>query len=95
MNSELEKGLMLECHLSPKDFNSNANKTIWGNGGKRGGFDYNPPLDWKGIGLNVLGKYDNGNNDWLNNNGNNNEWAVAYHSTNARNLKFILEGDLE
>ncbi len=46
MNSELEKGLMLECHLSPKDFNSNANKTIWGNGGKRGGFDYNPPLDW-------------------------------------------------
>ena len=92
MNSELEKGLMLECHLSPKNFYSNANKTNWGNGGKRGGFDYNPPLVWKGIGLNVLGKYDNGNNDWLNNNGNNNEWAVAYHSTNAKVLKFILEG---
>ena len=42
MSSELEKGLLLECHLFPNNFYSNANKTNWGNGGKRGGFDYKP-----------------------------------------------------
>ena len=46
---------------------------------KRGGFNYFPPHGWIGFGLNVKGKYDNGNNDWLAKNGNKNEWAVAYH----------------
>ena len=92
MTSELEKGLILECHLSPNQLNPNANKENWGNGGKRGGYDYNPPLGWKAIGLNVLGKYDNGNNDWLANDGNQNEWAVAYHGVNTKTIRFILLG---
>ena len=46
---------------------------------KRGGYDYYEPIGWMGFGLKVLGKYDNGNNDWLACNGNKNEWAVAYH----------------
>jgi len=38
----------------------------WGVGEQRGGNEYIPPLDgWVGIGLSVLNKYDNGNNDWL------------------------------
>ena len=51
----------------------------WGEGEKRGGFDYIPPIGWKGFGLKVIDKYDNGNNDWLAYDGNKNEWAVAYH----------------
>ena len=34
-----------------------------------------------GIDLNILGKYDNGNDDWVKDNGNKNEWAVSYHET--------------
>ena len=90
MTSELERNLILECHLSPSQLNPNANKTNWGSGGKRGGFVYNPPSGWKGIGLNVSGKYDDGNNDWLANNGNKNEWALAYHSINAKIIKNFL-----
>jgi len=45
---------------------------------------YNPPThNWIGYGLKVLGQYDNGNNDWIEMNGNPNEWAVAYHGTGA------------
>jgi profilin len=46
----------------------------------RGGFYYYPPSEeWIGFGLNVINKYDGGNNDWLGKDGNKNEWAVAYH----------------
>ena len=40
---------------------------------------YIPPLGWKGFGLKVLGKYDNGNDDWIKMDNNPNEWAIAYH----------------
>ena len=88
--SELENGLMLECKLNQDLFYSKANKINWGNGGKRGGFEYMPPHGWIGIGLRVLGKYDNGNDDWLGNNGNKNEWAVAYQKVNGEYIKKIL-----
>ena len=88
--SELEKGLMLECKLDQDLFYSKANKINWGNGGKRGGFEYNPPHGWIGIGLKVLGKYDNGNDDWLGNDGNKNEWAVAYRIVSGEYIKNIL-----
>ena len=61
-------------------------------GGKRGGFNYIPPLKgWKGFGLKVLDNYDNGNNDWLGCNGNPNEWAVAYHGIGSKLGKTVQE----
>ena len=51
----------------------------WGIGEKRGGFDYIPPLGWIGYGLNVKGKYDEGNDDWLSYEHPKNEYAIAYY----------------
>ena len=48
----------------------------------RGTEIYDPPYGYIGIGLNVLGKYDNGNDDWLNNNFG--EWAIAYHNISSK-----------
>ena len=55
----------------------------WGKNEKRGGEDYIPPEEgWIGIGLNVLGKYDNGNNIWLDYKNQNGEFAIAYLGLN-------------
>ena len=43
---------------------------------------YYPPYEWIGIGLKVLGKYDNDN--WLTDNSKNNEWAIAYHGVGGK-----------
>jgi len=51
----------------------------WGINEKRGNMPYNPPIGWIGIGLNVIDKYDMGNNTWLGHNGSKGEWCVAYH----------------
>ena len=40
-----------------------------------------------GFGLKVTGKYDNGNDDWLAHDGNENEWAIAYHGVRANPLE--------
>ena len=62
----------------------------WAENEKRGGFDYIPPKGWKGFGLKVSGKYDNGNDDWLACNGNPNESAVAYYGLGiGRNCKTV------
>ena len=82
--------LIKDFEIPPYLLYPKANVTKWGIGEKRGGFDYYPPIGWLGIGLNVLGKYDNGNNDWLNYNGGEKEWAIAYHGTNRKNIKSIL-----
>jgi hypothetical protein len=74
----------------------------WAHGENRGGRPYNPPVGWIGYGLNVLSKYDNGNNDWLACNGRPGEWCVAYHgachgqsSDNVKKgIKSILETNL-
>ena len=52
---------------------------------KRGGEKYNPPYFYKGFALRVLNKFDNGNNSWLDNNGNENEWAIGYHGIGKGN----------
>ena len=72
---------MKGCKLTPNMLDSRGNRESgWGVNEKRGGFDYfPPPKGWKGFGLKVVGKYDNGNDDWLAYNGNKNEWAIAYH----------------
>ena len=77
----IHKSLIMEgCKLTPDMLDSKGNRESgWGENEKRGGFDYIPPKGWKGFGLKVTGKYDNGNDDWLAYNGNPNEWAVAYH----------------
>jgi len=75
----------------------------WAQGEKRGGRQYNPPNGWIGYGLNVLNKYDNGNNDWLACNGRAGEWCIAYHgacngqsSDNVKKgIKSILETNLK
>jgi hypothetical protein len=65
----------------------------WSEGKKRGGFDYFPPPEgWIGFGLNVINKYDGGNNDWLGKDGNKNEWPVAYHGIGVEEgSSFTLE----
>ena len=49
----------------------------WGDGEKRGGKDYDPPIGFNGIGLKVWDKY--GDNTWLGMNNAPGEWCVAYH----------------
>jgi len=74
----------------------------WAQGENRGGRQYCPPNGWIGYGLNVLNKYDNGNNDWLACNGRQGEWCIAYHgachgqsSDNVKKgIKSILETNL-
>ncbi len=43
---------------------------------------YYPPYEWIGIGLKVLGKYENDN--WLTEDSKNNDWAVAYHGVGGK-----------
>ena len=89
MNSEIELGLIEKCRISKEMLNSESNKSNWGVGGKRGGFEYKPPTGWIGIGIKVLNLYEN--NDWLAHNENKNEWAVAYISVNEKIIGNILK----
>ena len=66
----------VKLDLSMLESRGNQHPNNYG-GGKRGGKKYIPPMGW--IWLNVMNKYENGNNDWLTINGNANEWAVDYH----------------
>ena len=43
----------------------------------RGSEKYDPPYGWTGIGLKVLGKYEN--DEWLNKKDKSSSWAIAYH----------------
>jgi len=73
---EIHTSLIMEgCKLTPNMLDSRGNRESgWGKNEKRRGFDYYPPpKGWKGFGLKVVGKYDNGNDDWLAYNGNENE----------------------
>ena len=78
---KVHKSLIMEgCKLSQNMLDNRGNRESgWGEGEKRGGHNYIPPNGWKGYGLNVTDKYDNGNNDWLAYDNNPNEWAIAYH----------------
>ena len=94
LNIILKNLIINGCQLDIYSLDNRGNKISgWSKGEKRGGFDYIPPTKgWKGFGINVLGKYDNGNNDWLGKNGNNNEWAVAYHGIGVKmGTKITLE----
>ena len=76
---------------------------IWTKNEYRGGKKYTPPRGWIAFGLNVINKYDNGNNDWLACNGRPGEWCVAYHGAGRgkdtfgvkKIIKAILESNLK
>ena len=75
-----EELIMDGCRLYQNMLDSRGNRESgWGINEKRGGEPYIPPLGWIGYGLNVYGKYDSGNNNWLGMDGNPEEWCVAYH----------------
>ena len=82
---EIHKTLIMEaCKLSPNMLDPKGNRISgWPDGEERGGLPYYSPKGWMGFGLKVTGKYDNGNDDWLECNGNKNEWAVAYHGVGS------------
>ena len=68
------------CKLTKNQLDNRGNRIDgWGINEQRGNVKYNPPLGWIGIGLKVLDKYDNGNNNWIGMNNQEGEWCVAYH----------------
>lgn len=89
------KNILGACILSPDMLDPEYNQYP-GNWAKppavRGGMEYFPPTDdWVGYGLKVLDLYDNKNNDWIGMDGNENEWAVAYHGTSTAALKPVCK----
>ena len=74
------------CKLTKNQLDNRGNRIDgWGINEKRGNLDYDPPIGWIGIGLKVLDKYDNGNNNWIGMNNIEGEWCVAYHGV-ARDI---------
>lgn len=71
----------------------------WGISQKRGPtkylIDYDPPLNRIGYGLNVLDKYDGGDNSWLDYHNKEGECYIAYHGTNGRFVNNILNEGLK
>ena len=75
-----EDMIMGAVRLTKNNLDPRGNRNSgWGVGEQRGGKDYNPPIGWNGIGLNVLDKYDNGDNTWIGMDNAKGEWCVAYH----------------
>ena len=80
--------------LCPEMFDSKGNNNDGGwapDGEMRGGTQYFPPHGWIGHGLNVLNRFDGGNNKWIGMKNLNGEWCVAYHGTGINVVKSILE----
>ena len=57
----------------------------------RGGLPYTEPNGFYGFAVNVLGKYDNGDNRWMKADGSPGEWAIAYHGTKVSGFPQILQ----
>ena len=87
----LVEGIKLNSSL----FDSRGNRNSgWPVGEKRGEMDYIPPLGWNGHGLRVSKKYDGGDDTWLGMDNSPGEWCVAYHGTNIKFAKSIIETNL-
>ena len=75
-----EDAIMSACKLRRDQLDSKGNRIVdWGVDELRGNRPYFPPIGWKGIGLKVLGKYDDGDDTWLGMDNSDGEWNVAYH----------------
>ena len=90
--------LMQGCQLDKSLFDQRGNNKDggWGIDEYRGGEKYIPPRGWTGYGLNVMGKYDNGNNDWLSYKKPKNEYAIAYYPIkdflqNSEDMKILIK----
>ena len=57
----------------------------------RGKEIYDPPYNWLGLGLSVLGKFDDGNDDWLEDISEESEWAIAYRGISSKNQEHIKD----
>ena len=92
---DVSQGFFFEgMKLGPEMFDSRGNNKDGGwapEGEMRGGKIYYPPHGWIGHGLNILNRYDGGNNTWIGMNNSNGEWCVAYHGTGINVVKAILE----
>ena len=77
---EIHTELIIGCYLTFHYLDSRGNRFEgWSKHQKRGNYYYDPPIEWIGIGLKVLSKYDNGDDTWIGNNNSEGEWAVAFH----------------
>ncbi len=78
---EIHSDLLIgQIKLSKNDLDPEGNRSSgWGIHEKRGNKRYYPPLNWTGIGIKVIDKYDDGNNDWIGMENIEGEWCVAYH----------------
>ena len=92
----IDKFLIEECKISPNliDYKGNfinPNKSL---NNTRGTEIYDAPYGWFGVGLNVIGKFDDGNDDWINDNTKDAKWAIAYHGVGgnlpSEQLKAII-----
>ena len=57
----------------------------------RGKEIYDPPYNWLGLGLSVLGKFDDGNDDWLEDISDKSEWAIAYRGISSKKQEHIKD----
>ena len=78
---EIHRDLLIgQCKLSKKFLDPEGNRSDdWGIDEERGNMKYYPPINWIGIGIKVIDKYDNGNNEWIGMDNTEGEWCVAYH----------------
>ena len=81
----VEKTILLNgCKLSLQMLDQRGDRNVgWGINEIRGGKPYFPPIGWNGYGLNVLDRYDSGDNTWLDYQNLQGEWSVAYHGMGA------------
>ena len=95
MDSARKKNLLHVLSLQKADFDSDGDISFPTSSGQqktRGGLDYyQPNSDWIRIGLNVKGKYDDGNNDWLKNDGSSGEWAIGFHGSSEQGTRGIAK----
>ena len=95
----LIEGCQLDINIFEPEFNNLINK--WGEEEKRGGEDYLPPIGWTGFGLKVSGKYDNGDDTWLDYENKEGSFAIAYfglsniYGNKKNQIQFLNEIDSE
>ena len=92
-----EKPLVEGMILNTRMFDIKGNRNDgWGQNETRGKFPYYPPIGWTGYGIRVEGKYDGGNDVWLDyNDSNEGVWSVVYHGTSLQYVKSIMEHGLK
>ena len=96
------KDINLKCLLSFYAINPDMFDVLndtWGINEKRGPphhlMDYDPPIWYKGYGLKVTKKYDNGDDTWLGYTNQEGEWYIAYHGTSGIYANAILNEGLK